>query len=78
MSWTKVFVSRAVAVFERSWDSFARRHGWRETWTLGGRGDGPIVTVKRVDGRSRLLRIFRSEDYEVVIMVFNVDGFCLI
>ena len=38
-------MSRAVAVFERSWDSLARRHGWQETWTLGGRGEDAIASV---------------------------------
>ena len=31
ISWTKDFVSRALAFFDRSWESLARRHGWVET-----------------------------------------------
>lgn len=34
MSWTKVLVSRALASLDRSWESFARRQGWVEIWTL--------------------------------------------
>ena len=36
ISWTKDLVSRALAALDRSWESFARRHGWVETWTLAG------------------------------------------
>ena len=38
ISWTRVFVSRALVSLERSWDIFARRHGWPDTWTLEGTG----------------------------------------
>lgn len=37
ISCTRAFVSRAMAVFERSWESFAIRQGCLERCTLGGR-----------------------------------------
>lgn len=40
ISWTKTFVSRALASFERSWESLARRHGCVETWMFDGKEDG--------------------------------------
>ena len=36
MSWTSRFVSAALVDEERSWLSFARRHGWLEIWTPSG------------------------------------------
>lgn len=36
ISCTSCFVSLALVDCERSWLSFARRHGWLETWTFGG------------------------------------------
>lgn len=36
ISCTSCFVSRALVEDERSWLSFARTHGWIETWTLDG------------------------------------------
>jgi len=38
MSWTSRFVSAALVDEERSWLSFARRHGWLEIWTPSGCG----------------------------------------
>ena len=31
-------VSLALVLLERSWEILARKHGCRETWTLGGIG----------------------------------------
>ena len=36
MSCTSCCVSLEVVALDRSWDSFAIRHGCLETWTLGG------------------------------------------
>ncbi|KAL9575869.1 MAG: hypothetical protein Q9212_007616, partial [Teloschistes hypoglaucus] len=36
ISWTNVFVPRALVSLERSCESFARRQGWVEIWTLVG------------------------------------------
>lgn len=36
ISWIRDLTSRGLALAERSWESFARTHGWVETWTLGG------------------------------------------
>ena len=30
ISWMRLFVSRALASLDRSWESLARRHGWVE------------------------------------------------
>lgn len=35
ISCIKVLVSRALACLERNCESFARRHGWVDIWTLG-------------------------------------------
>jgi hypothetical protein len=43
ISWTRAFTSFALVFFDRSWLSFATRHGWLETWTLDGKLD--IVRV---------------------------------
>lgn len=40
ISCTKFLVSRALVSLERSWESFARRHGWVEMWMLEAIGDG--------------------------------------
>ncbi len=53
ISWTRVLVSRALASLDRSWESLARRHGWVETWTLGGS-----------DGEAILLRCESNDDNE--------------
>lgn len=37
ISWTSDFTSFALVLLERSWLSFATRHGCLETWTLAGR-----------------------------------------
>lgn len=39
ISCTSVFVSRALDVRERNWESFAIRHGWFDMCTFGGRAD---------------------------------------
>jgi len=36
ISWTRAFTSFALAWWERSCESLARRQGWLETWTLEG------------------------------------------
>nr|POF18644.1 hypothetical protein CFP56_62152 [Quercus suber] len=46
ISWTSRFVSRESVEAERSWESFACRHGWLETWTLDGNGEA-IVSVRQ-------------------------------
>lgn len=46
ISWTKDLVSRALAALDRSWESFARRHGWVETWTLNGSDEEAIATKR--------------------------------
>ena len=43
ISWTRDFVSRALASFDRSWESLARKHGWVETWTLTGSDEEAIA-----------------------------------
>ena len=43
ISWTRDFVSRLLASFERSCESLARRHGWVETWTLDGKDEEAIA-----------------------------------
>lgn len=43
MSLTNCFVSRVVVEEERSCESFARRQGCEETWTLEGREAMAIV-----------------------------------
>lgn len=56
ISWTSDLVSRALVLEERSWDSLARRQGWVERWTVGGRVgeddmvEGGFVTVDVVLG----------------------------
>lgn len=37
ISWTSALVSRGLVLAERSWESFAWRQGWVETWTFEGR-----------------------------------------
>lgn len=44
ISWTRVLVALGVVEEERSWESFARRQGWVETWTLEGR-EATIVGI---------------------------------
>lgn len=39
ISCTRAFTSFALVLLDLSWLSFARRHGWSETWTLGGNGE---------------------------------------
>jgi hypothetical protein len=39
ISWTRAFTSFALVFLDRSWLSFAMRHGCEETWTLGGKLD---------------------------------------
>lgn len=48
ISWTRALVSLDVVVAERSWESFARRQGWVETWTLEGR-EAMIVLLFGLD-----------------------------
>lgn len=48
ISWTRSFVSRVDAAWERSCDSFARRQGCAETWTLAGK-DEPMMQRDRLD-----------------------------
>ena len=36
-------MSRALVLEERSWDSLARRQGWVDWWTVGGRGGGEDI-----------------------------------
>lgn len=48
ISWTRTLVSLDVVVAERSWESFARRQGWVETWTLEGR-EAMIVLLFGLD-----------------------------
>ena len=43
ISWIRDFVSRALASFDRSWESLARTHGWVETWTLTGSDEEAIA-----------------------------------
>lgn len=43
ISWTRDLVSRALASLDRNWESLARRHGWVETWALGGSGEEAIA-----------------------------------
>jgi len=51
MSLTRIFVSRAVVECDRNWESFARRQGCVETWTLAG-----VVEAIMVQG-GRMSRI---------------------
>ena len=37
ISWMSAFVSRGLVLAERSWESFAWRQGWVETWIFEGR-----------------------------------------
>lgn len=37
ISWMRALVSRGLVLAERSWESFAWRQGWVETWMFGGR-----------------------------------------
>lgn len=37
ISWMSALVSRGLVFAERSWESFAWRQGWVETWTFEGR-----------------------------------------
>ena len=43
ISWTRDLVSRALASFDRNWESLARRHGWAETWALTGSDEEAIA-----------------------------------
>ena len=38
ISWTRAFVSRALVLLDRNWESLARRQGCWETCTLAGKG----------------------------------------
>lgn len=37
ISWMSALVSRGLVLAERSWESFAWRQGWVETWMFEGR-----------------------------------------
>ena len=50
ISWIRDFVSRALASFDRSWESLARKHGWVETWTLIGSDEEAIAGNGSVHG----------------------------
>ena len=50
ISWIRDFVSRALASFDRSWESLARKHGWVETWTLIGSDEEAIAGNEGVHG----------------------------
>lgn len=43
ISWTRDLVSRALASLDRNWESLSRRHGWVETWALGGSDEEAIA-----------------------------------
>jgi hypothetical protein len=54
ISWTRVFVSLAFVDEDRSWLSFARRHGWEETWTFGGREEAIVVSETDISWKERV------------------------
>lgn len=43
ISCTNVFTSLGLVFLDRSWLSFANKHGWLETWTLGGRDGADMM-----------------------------------
>lgn len=47
ISWISCFVSRALVACDRSWESLARRQGWREMCTFGG---GEVVIAAERTG----------------------------
>lgn len=60
ISWTRVLVSRTLASFDRSWESLARRHGWVETWALGGSEKEAIAEVEAIVGRRGEERVIHN------------------
>lgn len=53
ISCTSGLFSRGEVLLERNWDSFARRQGWVETWTLAGSGLAivGVIVVKKGNAR---------------------------
>lgn len=86
ISWTSALVSLALAVLARSWESFAWRHGWVETWTFAGREDDMIVDERKVKRRdvncvelscscAKRVDVSRLVEWGVKVIVIEV-GLC--
>lgn len=74
ISWTRDLVTRALASFDRSWESLARRHGWVETCALGGSGKEAIAGRGCSCGEDREKRVVYNSTCTSTCMTLGMQA----